>query len=113
QPGAGRPDEFGPFGIFGIEMLARGNGLGDELLMILPADPGGVIREADIEVGLEDEMDMSGHERIVQPTVPRTTSLVVRVSWKPGASGVLRRRRISRTKARTRSCRSNFTVVRL
>ena len=58
-------------------MRAGGDGLGNEEVVILLADPRGMIGEPDIEMGLEYEMNLSGHKKSVHPTVLRTTRRVL------------------------------------
>ena len=113
QPGAPGPDNCRIRRIFVEEMLAGGNGLGNGLVVMLPPNVGGVIGEANVEMRLEDKMNGFLGQEDRQPTVPRTIRRVLRVSSRPGACGLLRRLRIRRTSARTRSSRSNLTVVRL
>jgi hypothetical protein len=63
EPRAGRPDEGRTPGVLGEEVLAGGDRLRDELLVILLSHALGVIGEADIEMGLVDEVDgRSGHD---------------------------------------------------
>ena len=111
QPGARGPHEGRIGRILGEEVLTRVDRLRNEALVVLRSHPRCVVGEADVEMGLEDQVDAAGAH--THPTVPRTTSRVAMVSVNDGWVGLRRRARISRTKACTRSMRSILTVVRL
>ena len=52
----GRPDELRLIGVLCMEMRPGFDRLGNEPLVILAANLFGVIRETDIQMGLEDQM---------------------------------------------------------
>lgn len=59
EPGAGRPDELRVLRVLGVKMLARRDRLRDEALVIEPPHVFRMVGEADIEMGLEDQVDAS------------------------------------------------------